>query len=296
MTDWLANISLEYVIAAVVVLLIARLLFGKGKSATAKSAAEIAESALIAIVLVFLIIRPFVVQAFYIPSGSMRPTLLEQDHILVNKFVYRFKEPNYGDIVVFKSPPEATNPQYVMDGAEWNKVVGEVVAPVGDEGAVKVRTKTPDKIGRVDEIFVTGKNGRGQLMSIEKLYADDGDVIVKFSDADNAESAESLTGAELRISEKDYIKRLIARAGDIIEVREGEGVFRNGELLTEPYIMDIPQYDYGPIKVPEGMVFVMGDNRNNSNDSHEWGPLEQERVIGKALFRFWPLYRIGLVR
>lgn len=296
MTDWLANISLEYVIAAVVVLLIARLLFGKGKSATAKSAAEIAESALIAIVLVFLIIRPFVVQAFYIPSGSMRPTLLERDHILVNKFVYRFKEPNYGDIVVFKSPPEATNPQYVMDGAEWNKVVGEVVAPVGDEGAVKVRTKTPDKIGRVDEIFVTGKNGRGQLMSIEKLYADDGDVIVKFSDADNAESAESLTGAELRISEKDYIKRLIARAGDIIEVREGEGVFRNGELLTEPYIMDIPQYDYGPIKVPEGMVFVMGDNRNNSNDSHEWGPLEQERVIGKALFRFWPLYRIGLVR
>src|SRR5205823_6429741 len=74
-----------------------------GRAAT-ESAAEFLESALIAIVLVFLVIRPFVVQAFYIPSGSMQPTLMVGDRILVNKFIYRIVKPNRGDVVVFVAP------------------------------------------------------------------------------------------------------------------------------------------------------------------------------------------------
>jgi len=68
---------------------------------------EFVDSALIAVLLVFCILRPFVVQAFYIPSGSMLPTLQENDRILVNKFVYYFKAPQVGDIVVFDAPPAA---------------------------------------------------------------------------------------------------------------------------------------------------------------------------------------------
>jgi signal peptidase I len=72
-----------------------------------RSTLEFVDSGVIALALVFFLIRPFVIQAFYIPSGSMEPTLLVNDKILVNKFVYRFREPRRGDVVVFKAPPEA---------------------------------------------------------------------------------------------------------------------------------------------------------------------------------------------
>lgn len=69
--EWLANLKIEYVVIASVVLLVLRLWLGRYKTVIAKSAAEIVESVLIAVVLVFLIIRPFIIQAFFIPSGSM---------------------------------------------------------------------------------------------------------------------------------------------------------------------------------------------------------------------------------
>jgi signal peptidase I len=68
---------------------------------------EFLDSALIALLLVFCILRPFVVQAFFIPSGSMEPTLQVDDRILVNKFIYYFREPEPGDVVVFRAPPPA---------------------------------------------------------------------------------------------------------------------------------------------------------------------------------------------
>lgn len=307
MTDWLANISLEYVIAAIAVLFAARLILGRYESRAAKSAAEIAESALIAIALVFLIIRPFIVQAFYIPSGSMIPTLLERDHILVNKFVYRFQEPGHGDIIVFKSPPEATNTQHSLNSAEWNTVVGEVVSPFGDTGEVMVRAKRDYQhgFGRIKDLYVARKNGKHRVMSIERLSPAKTDLIIKFAGVNSAAAADDLTGAELRVSEKDFIKRLMGLPGDVIEVRnvgiDDEGmpysaVFRNGRRLNEPYLEEKEiYYEMKPFTIPEGMLFVMGDNRNNSNDSHAWGPLDRDRVIGKAMVRFWPLNRLSLV-
>src|SRR5215208_3413252 len=101
-SERLANLSIPSVIAIVVVLFILRYVLGKQKSQAAKSVAEVVESVLIAVVLVFLLIRPFIVQAFFIPSESMVPTLNVSDHILVNKFIYRFQEPKHGDIVVFR--------------------------------------------------------------------------------------------------------------------------------------------------------------------------------------------------
>ena len=208
-TEWLANIRIEYVLLASAVLFMLRMLLGKLNTPFAKSAAETVESFLIAVLLVFLVIRPFVVQAFFIPSGSMLPNLEIQDHILVNKFIYRFEEPKYGDIVVFKSPPAAS----------------------------------PDR------------------------------------------------------QEKDYIKRLVGMPGDEIKIYGGY-VYRNGKRLDEGYLLQPGEIDYvfGPYKVPPGKLFMMGDNRNDSNDSHVWGPLDRNRIVGKAWVKFWPLNRAGMIR
>jgi signal peptidase I len=91
-----------------------------------------------------------------------------------------------------------------------------------------------------------------------------------------------------------FIKRIIAHGGETLAVREGI-VYVNEKPVTEDYILDTPKYNLETIEVPEGYVFVMGDNRNNSNDSHIWGFLPQENIIGKAIFTFWPLEHLGKI-
>lgn len=207
MAEWLANLKIQYVIGAVLVLLVVRLVLARRKTPVAKSIGEVVEAALIAIVLVFLVIRPFFVQAFFIPSESMLPTLRVHDHILVNKLVYRIREPKTGEIVVFKAPLSVS-----VDGTE-----------------------------------------------------------------------------------KDYIKRLVALPGDVVEVKQGR-LYRNGMRLDEPYLKEqFMKYEMKPTTIPDEKLFVLGDNRNNSNDSHAWGVLDRDRIIGKAMFIFWPPKRIGSI-
>ena len=158
---------------------------------------------LVAFVLVFGVVRPFIVAAYWVPTESMVPTLLVGDRVFANKFIYRFAEPERGDIVVFED----------VEGGE-----------------------------------------------------------------------------------DDLIKRVVAVAGD--RVRVNAGVLKvDGEFQEEPYVK--PQFPdgniYGPEKVPEGYVFVMGDNRGNSADSRVFGLLPVENIEGEAFVRFWPLSRIGLL-
>ncbi len=95
-------------------------------------------------------------------------------------------------------------------------------------------------------------------------------------------------------TDRDFIKRVIATPGQTVEVTGGQ-LYVDGVLADEPFIADAPRYDYGPEVVPRGMLFVLGDNRNNSYDSHSWGMLDRAEVIGRAEFRYWPPGDIGTV-
>lgn len=86
---------------------------------------------------------------------------------------------------------------------------------------------------------------------------------------------------------RNFIKRVIGTPGDVVAVRGGH-VYVNGHALTEPYIAQPPAYTVPPLTVPAGKYWVLGDNRNDSNDSHIWGFLPANEVIGKAWVVYWP--------
>jgi len=173
---------------------------------------------------VAVLIKTFLVQAFFIPSGSMNDTLLEGDRVMVNKLAYRFGDPARGDVIVFNSP-------MLADG-DGETIFGALVRHVAES--------------------------------------------LGLSSPDSA-----------------LIKRIIALGGETIEVRENQ-VYVDGEPLDVPYLKEgsfMP--DYGPFAVPEGWVFVMGDNRSSSSDSRVFGPIEQGEIVGRAFARVWPPSRWG---
>lgn len=279
----LANLSIVEVLVTVAVLLVLRYVLLKQKSPAAKSVAEIAESLAIAMALVFLIIRPFIVQAFFIPSASMRPTLLENDHILVNKFIYRFKEPKLGDVIVFKSPIEA--------GHNEVDYIKRVIGVPGD--TVRI-TRGYVLIGDIPYYH-------DRLRSMLYRYSrDGGDGKVKLINGKVLLDGSVITPAEVAA----------ASPTPDAEVKVVPGkVYLNGKPIHEPYIAEDPERNYPEpetpekwivvdkqgnqlVKIPKGKLLVMGDNRNDSDDARRWGLLDRKRVLGKAMFIFWPLNRI----
>jgi len=150
------------------------------------------------------ILRNYVIEGREIPTGSMLPTVQLKDRVWVNRFIYRFKEPVRGDIVMFQ-PPET------------------------------IHSTTP------------------------------------------------------------YLKRVVGLPGETVEMKNGK-VYIDGRALAEPYVAEPLEYDYGPVQVPDGSLLVLGDNRNNSYDSHEWNAwLTEDRLMGKALAVYWPLDHFKLL-
>jgi len=112
-----------------------------------------------------------------------------------------------------------------------------------------------------------------------------GDIIV-FDPGDNVGSAHP------------FIKRIVGLPGETLEMRDGQ-VFIDGTLIAEPYILPEPPQrneDFGPVTLGANEYFVLGDNRNNANDSRSWGPAIRENIIGKACFVYLPLHRAGVIR
>jgi signal peptidase I len=95
-------------------------------------------------------------------------------------------------------------------------------------------------------------------------------------------------------STEDFIKRVIALPGETVEGRDGR-IFVDGKVLDEPYLTDMTVDGFEPKKVPEGMLWVMGDNRGHSSDSRVFGTIDEDDVVGRAIVRIWPLPRLGFL-
>ncbi|MFH1369289.1 MAG: signal peptidase I [Elusimicrobiota bacterium] len=209
-------------------------------------------------VLIAAFIMYFFIQAFKIPSGSMRNTLLEGDHLFVNKFIYGLHIPlsdgkrvvalrkvQYKDIVVFKCPPQALSPMERDQGISKD-FIKRCVALGGD--VVEIKNK---------RLFVNGK-------PVEEPY-------LNFTDRNVYPSVKIFSNSS------QY-----QRAWE-------SGQFAN---LSPDVIRD----NFGPAVVPAGHYFVMGDNRDRSFDSRFWGPLPDKYLKGRALLLYWPLKRLRIIR
>ena len=322
LTETLANLPILWILALVAGLTVLRLALVRLPSPAARSVAELSETGLIAVALVFLILRPFFVQAFYIPSASMEPTLQgnsrAKDRILVTKFQYRLHTPQRDDVVVFLAPPAAMagDPPFVkrLIGLPGDRL--ETVA-----GYVLVSGKRYD---HADLRAALGAAGEFGPQAQADGYVDQADHHAKFV------SGGVLADKRL-ISTQRLAEILTGMAHSPVTVTPGYNI-RNGVKLDEPFIAEDPDYDmkiyHGePVKheqdpsqatykwnglpitpaeftkeyaqptepLPAGHYMMMGDNRNDSNDGTNWGPLESWRVVGPARVVFWPPADMGIV-
>jgi signal peptidase I len=264
--EWFASMPLPWVIVIVVALLAIRFGLKRVKEPWAKAVGETAESLALAFGLVFLIIRPFLVQAYFIPSESMVPGLLVNDHLLANKGVYRLRAPRHGEIVVFQAPPAA----------------GE-----GKKDFIKRCMGTPGDTIEVKPGFVFIGGRQYDHETIRGIIGDEEGLRLKFM-------PDYILLGDRKITKKDLATD--AGMSDAKVVIKPGVVLRNGEALEEPYTNADPDYQMAKVKVPANQFFMMGDNRDNSKDSHIWGFLPRKLVEGKAMFIFYPPTRMGIIR
>lgn len=143
----------------------------------------------------------------------------------------------------------------------------------------------------VQSFIVTGPSMEPTLHSGERLLINK--FIYRFTEP---KPGDIVVFHPLARPRDDYIKRVIAVAGQTVEIRDGK-VWVDGQPLDEPYLSEPTYGQFGPVRIPQGRLFVLGDNRNNSQDSRypEVGLVPLKSVIGKAAVRYWPLDRLGLI-
>lgn len=313
----LADISAGTIMWIACVLTAARILFMRIRSRRARSVSEITEAVLIAIVLMFMLVLPFGVQSFFIPSGSMRPGLIDNDRIMVNKFIYRFSSPVRQDCIVFVPPQRAINCEGDAHNNEQEYYIKRLIGRPGDKvevrrGIVKIGSKGNEKI-----------YSHSDIRRIFSLF-DQNKVFLKFT----TEKIEVLGDPRIQEISKSDIAWKAALPGQRVVIVPGQ-VLVNGEVLSEPYAAEDPDYDlkiyngksmrrdllgyhlncsdctlqqipkfdsFVSERIPKNQFFVLGDNRNYSNDSSQWGLFSSDRVVGKAELIYFPFSRFRSVK
>jgi signal peptidase I len=212
---------------------------------------EYVEAIVIAVVLA-LVIRSFVVQAFKIPSGSMIPTLLIGDHLLVNKLVYRFRLPERGEVVVFKFPQDRKT-----------DFIKRVVALPGDDVELADGKLIVNRAAVADAHASYGPgHPTGRERFLQPFHVPKKGEKVRL-DGPNAELYRLLIANELK--DRDRPANV-----DVVD----------GRVRVDGSVVESWQAD-------DDYLFMMGDNRDNSFDSRFWGPVRRDDIVGKAMVIYW---------
>ena len=249
--ETLARLPIATVVLAMAVCTVIRLIVAPMQNRLARFVNNLLDAIIYAGILVYLIIRPYIAQPFYIPSESMVPTLRVGDVVMVGKYNYRFSEPKRFDIVVFRAPDWALHPWQTPGKTDFVK---RLIGLPGD--VIEVRAG--------EGLYLNGK-------LLKEPY---------IKDVPNY-SMKVINGWVYSLEYGPF--------GDIQITKGGEDTMRqtvDGE--EREMVLRTPSQP-----IPPGKYLMLGDNRNNSSDGHHWGLLDAKRVVGKALFVFWPLNRIG---
>jgi signal peptidase I len=268
LTDKIAAVTPQTIVVIVAVLTVLRVLLRLSRSTGAgRLLAEMSESVLIALVLVFLLLRPFVAQTFFIPSGSMRPTLREGDRILVNKWTYRTEPLQRGDVIVFRAPEAAS--------FEQKDFIKRLVGLPGDQIEVRAGRVWVGGVPLPCEDVRTVLGGGRSVSDLDTISVPPLRL-----------TRDAIWLGQRRVTRGEFA-RLAGRANAKIRIEPGK-LLRDNRVVGEAYVAEDPEYNWGPQVVPPGHLLVLGDNRNESHDGHKWGMLPRERVIGRADWVFWP--------
>lgn len=285
---------------------------------------EFLRVALTAGIIVFGLVRPFVVQAFYIPSRSMENTLLVNDHIFVNKFIYRLSRPDRWDIVVFEYPEDPSK-DYIK---RLVGLPGDTIT-VRDHRLIVNGEPVPRRIlGRELEIqFPRPPRVSGTLGSTRLYRFRAGGLTVNHRKLfGEGETVRLLAGVARLVREadhhriKEFVENGVTRRTDYSKNFGPVRVPRQGDTVhlaeLDPrerqfYYHLLRNRSSDPVRLQEGrllvgdrtrrsltvrrdLYFMMGDNRDHSEDSRVWGFVPEDRLLGEAFFIYWPPRRIGI--
>jgi len=262
-----------------------------GMYAQAKFLNEILDAIIYAGVVVFMLIRPFAVQTFLIPSESMVQTLQINDFIIANKAIYRYSEPQRGDIIVFRPPPEA------LDATQTDvDFIKRLIGKPGDVVEVKNGKVIRNGI-TLDEPYIN----QPPMIGDWKLVYYDGDyapwkgkyIPVNYHASYQDESAndEPPTARAYAIGLNPTYPDLDKKSSLPPDAWRDPSQFTPEERARMKYLYDAP-----PAKIPTGYYLMMGDNRNMSYDGRGWGLVPRDNIVGRSEVIWWPPPRWGRTR
>jgi len=245
---------------------------------------EALDAVIYAGVFVFLIIRPFGVQAFLIPSGSMWPTLYVDDFIVANKAIYRYTDPKRGDVAVFEPPVEAAYAnQLNPDGTVNVDLIKRLIGVPGD--VIEVRDGVLYRNGKVADDPTRHYSTSTDQVNFQEMSPDDvrdyGWPSFKFI---------NWKGQVIPLNYIDHLGGNTSRDAVVMDKLMYQ--------VADKYVLnseaDQKAAEAAPaVPIPPGYYFFMGDNRNNSFDGRGWGMVKRSQIIGRAEFIWLPFSRIG---